>query len=1203
MSADSLLQGLFGELAELHEAARDMIADDDTRKAIIRDLGGNPTASPQFPPTSLESVKAYRDASEPGLEALLSAIQDFRVFHEAFSAFAESLNLGANAAVEEGYRLLLDVMGWNLIRQRYPRLYFIMQILSFAEDITSPFAGASEKSEHLRPWGHQVPLPTTLDRLISAAGFELPGYLAGGVDGEDTARRVTDLIVLSALTGLKLGGIKFKKLKKIPGDNVIYGLDTISAVAPSDPTTPAADEAQQRMFTINFVDTNQKAIDEGTESDSRQNNLVVSLAMVPKSQGGPGLFVSFGGGVERSWKLSNHWYLTGELQSAGAVSALIARDFQFHGPDETGDFRCAFAFEGRVDPAKGTKPFNLEIATKTAITADLLRIEGTLTPKEAQFRLQMLGATATLSPASFDNFIGKILPKDGLRVDFDAGVGFGVKRGSFFEGQVRSAGTGSTPKPTTPPPPGVQPPPLPPLPPETGPGFGLTIPIGKSLGPLTIHNLQLRFGAEDVDGKKTYLIQAASSISTKLGPVMARVDRAGLKFGVRIPDQEAGEPKGNLGFADVDVGAVLPNGVSLAIDVKGYVSGGGFLFHDKVQQVYAGVMQLSVKETITVKAFGLIATKMPDGSKGYSLIVFITAEDFRPIPIGMACVLTGLGGMVAINRTFDEEAMRAGLRNKTLGTLLFPKDPIRNAPEIIRNLITTFPAEDGAYLFGLLMKISWFQPTLVHLDVAIMVEVGKRLRVIVLGMISALLPTKENDLVRLHMDALGLLNLGQMSVAIDAVLVDSRLAKKFVLTGEMALRASMAPGRRNFVMAVGGFNPRFAPPENFPTLKRITIALAAGNNPRLTCEAYFAITSNTIQFGARAELYAAAFGFSLEGDVGFDVLIHLLPFHLIADFKASVQLKRGSRSLFKLSVSGMLEGPRPLRISGKASFEIFWCDFTIRFDKTLISGEKPPLPPAIDVFAELRRALTAPNAWSTQIAQNRQHGVSLRKIAPGTTLVLDPLGNLVVRQQIVPLNTSRDLDTFGGAPIAGARRFILQAKIEGVTQDVNNVQDAFAPGQFFAMTDDEKLASPSFEDMDAGAIFGSDAIAIDNGASLFAPLEYETIIIDEEGQATKKEEDRYILVAHRFFEQVRFSAVGMAPIRSIGVARFRNLDLPPAVAMRTGQFVVASIADGIAAPTAKPATFVETQATLSRLNRGVAGEALWQILPVHETVG
>src|SRR4029434_1719936 len=115
---------------------------------------------------------------------------------------------------------------------------------------------------------------------------------------------------------------------------------------------------------VNCVDTNKETIDAGTESDSKQNTLVASLAMVPKSQGGPGLFVSFGGGVERSWKLSDHWFLNGELQSAGAVSALIGPDFQFHGPDETGDFRCAFAFEGRVDPADNSKPFNLEIATQ-----------------------------------------------------------------------------------------------------------------------------------------------------------------------------------------------------------------------------------------------------------------------------------------------------------------------------------------------------------------------------------------------------------------------------------------------------------------------------------------------------------------------------------------------------------------------------------------------------------------------------------------------------------------------------------------------------------------------------------------------------------------------------------------------------------------------------------------------------------------------
>ena len=296
------------------------------------------------------------------------------------------------------------------------------------------------------------------------------------------------------------------------------------------------------------------------------------------------------------------------------------------------------------------------------------------------------------------------------------------------------------------------------------------------------------------------------------------------------------------------------------------------------------------------------------------------------------------------------------------------------------------------------------------------------------------------------MDALGVLDFDQ------APRRDRRRARRLAARAQVRAHRRDGAAREHDAgpaqLRAGGrrVQPALRAAGELPALERITIALASGNNPRLTCEAYFAITSNTIQFGARAQLYAAAFGFSVEGDVGFDVLIQLLPFHFIADFQASVQLKRGSRNLFKVSVSGTLEGPRPLRVSGKASFEIFWCDFSVRFDKTLVEGEKPPLPPAVDVLGELRRALAAPDAWSTQLAQNRSTACRCAGSRPAPTLVLDPLGQLVVKQQVVPLNTSRDIDTFGGAPVAGARRFKLEASIEGVTQDVNTVQDAVRAG-------------------------------------------------------------------------------------------------------------------------------------------------------------
>ncbi len=695
------------------------------------------------------------------------------------------------------------------------------------------------------------------------------------------------------------------------------------------------------------------------------------------------------------------------------------------------------------------------------------------------------------------------------------------------------------------------PPPLPPLPrPEsTGPGVSVRIPIGKSLSFLTIHDVQLRVGLEGPSDDRTYLIEAASSLSTKLGPVLARVDRIGVRLGMRLPDDPA---TANMGFLDLDVGPKLPEGVGLAIDSKGVVTGGGFLFHDSAQGLYAGVMQLTIHERITVKAFGLIGTRLPDGSKGYSLLVFITAEDFRAIPLGMGLTLQGIGGMIGINRTFSEDAMREGLKNNTLGTLLFPRDPIRNAPEIVRNLATIFPARGGSYLFGLLAKIGWFSPTLVLLELGLIFEFGARRRLIVLGRVSSMLPSRDNALVRLNLDAFGLIDFDQGTASIDAVLVDSRLAHKFVLTGGMALRARWTSGPgAGFALAVGGLNPRFAPPTGMPALERITIALSAGKNPRLTCAAYFAITSNTIQFGARAQLYAEAYGFSVEGDVGFDVLIQLAPFHFIADFHASIQLKRGSRNLFKVSLAGELEGPRPLRVAGKASFEIFWCDFSVRFDKTLIEGEKPPLPPAVDVLAELKRALATAESWSTLGAVNRQHGVTLRALRPGTTLVLDPLGNLMVKQSVVPLNAARDIDTFGGAPVAGDRRFKVTATLNGQPQQTGTVSDQFVPAQFFAMSDDEKLASPSFEEMEAGVIFGSDRVVFDELQTVAAPLEYESFVIDAAGQSSKAP-DKYVLSASRLMEQARLSAVAQAPIRALGLGRFRDAAAPKAATLHDG---------------------------------------------------
>src|SRR3954451_8120167 len=262
------------------------------------------------------------------------------------------------------------------------------------------------------------------------------------------------------------------------------------------------------------------------------------------------------------------------------------------------------------------------------------------------------------------------------------------------------------------------------------------------------------------------------------------------------------------------------------------------------------------------------------------------------------------------------------------------------------------------------------------------------------------------------MDSIGIIDCAQATFALDAVLYDSKICDRFVLTGGMAMRMGWKDAGPGFALSVGGLHPRFTRPAGFPDVARLQIALSNGENPKLICQAYFAVTSNTVQFGADCSLYAAAYGFSITGDVGFDVLVQLLPFHFLAESRASVQLKRGSHNLFKVSVAGALEGPLPLRVSGKASFEILWCDFSVSVDATLVDGGTPNDLVPIDVLSALIDALSVPRSWQGQLPVGASTMVSLRQPVTDGVL-LHPLGSLTVRQNVVPLGLTRDIDRVG----------------------------------------------------------------------------------------------------------------------------------------------------------------------------------------------
>jgi hypothetical protein len=868
----------------------------------------------------------------------------------------------------------------------------------------------------------------------------------------------------------------------------------------------------------------------------------LALAFSPASRGDLGLVATPFGSLSRETHVGG-WALSLEAQTAldafawgrhGLTLLPRAED----GPDAAPT--VSFVFEA----SRPEDPWTFGDAEGTRLELRGLRLRAELMLSAANQQASILAeadsAELVIAPAGTDGFVSSLLPEDGLRAKFGLGLAWSSQTG------VRLRGHGS---------------------------LEATLPVNVAVGGLSFD--ALRVGLRAVQSELDAELSASMSVS--LGPVRATVQGIGLEASL-----SGSRPNGNLGVADLELGLKPPTGVGLSIDAQGLISGGGFLLHDPDRSQYAGVLQLSFqKPPLTLNAFGLITTRMSDGRPGYSMIILITAEDFPPIPLGLGFKLEGIGGLLGVHRTFDVEALRGAMRNDTLKSLLFPRDAIANAPAILSAISTAFPARSGSHLLGLMARITWGSPTLIRFDLALVVEAGARRRLLALGRISALLPSRENDLLRLNLNAIGVLDADAGTVAIDASLIDSRLAQRFPITGDGALRGGWGRGpEAGFLLAVGGFHPRYAPPAAVPELRRVSIALSSGDNPRLTCEAYFAITSNTLQFGARANLYAAAKGFSLQGDVGFDVLVTRRPLHFIADFRASVQLKRGSRNLFKVAVRGELEGPRPLRISGKATFEILWCDITVPFDATLVRGLPPPRPPAVDVLAQLHAALLAPVAWRGEAPAGASHGVALRHLAAGSPLVLDPLGRLSVTQDVVPLATARDLDHLSGAPLAGARRFVLSAQLNGASLAAEPLRAPFASAEYFAMDDDEKLAAPSFESFDAGATFGSAEIAFDSGQTTSATLDYEALVLDTPSAATA-----WTLPAEFLPLLAESGAAARSVLRTSGLERFAS-DTAPAVVRVEPQWTIAPVADA-PPPPHNPAlrTWTEHRAAVRDLNR------------------
>jgi hypothetical protein len=665
---------------------------------------------------------------------------------------------------------------------------------------------------------------------------------------------------------------------------------------------------------------------------------------------------------------------------------------------------------------------------------------------------EITGGKLVIDTSSGDGFVATLL--GGARIEADFGVGFGFTA----DGGLRFHGSGA---------------------------LEIAVPVHVELGPVEVQTVYL---AARIAGGSVPL-ELSAALSAQLGPIKASVDRLGVVVDLGFPDGG-----GNLGPANVAFAFKPPNGVGLALDV-GLVSGGGYLFADPERGEYAGALELEFAEFIALKAIGLISTRMPDGSEGFSLLVVIATEfGGGGIQLGYGFTLLAVGGIVGLNRGMNLQALVEGVRSGSIESVAFPKDVVANAPRILSDLRAFFPPEQGTFIVGPMAKIGWGTPTLVSVSLGVIIEIPGNIAV--LGVLKVVLPTEQLRLLVLQVQFVGALEFDRNRLWFFAQLFDSRILT-MSLSGGMGLLVDWGDNP-NFVLTVGGFHPSFKPPPlPFPVPDRLSVDILNRPGQLIRVSGYFAVTSNTVQFGARAELRLGFGGFGIEGHIAFDALFQFSPFRFVIGISARVSLKAFGVGVFGISLRFALEGPSPWRAHGRGSIGFLFFEISADFDITWGENRDTTLPP-IDVLPLLAAEFVKVEGWQTRLPAGRAALVTLRTLPPDDELVLHPLGTLVIRQRAVPLDVR--IDRIGGRKARDGKRFTIAPAPDSGLVQVSTTTDKFALAQYQDLTDAQKLSLAAYGDEDAGLELAGEGGVLQSPRVVKRSARYEAIVLDSKGR-------------------------------------------------------------------------------------------------------
>lgn len=589
-------------------------------------------------------------------------------------------------------------------------------------------------------------------------------------------------------------------------------------------------------------------------------------------------------------------------------------------------------------------------------------------------------------------------------------------------------------------------------------GLYVNIPINSDIDLkfVKFNNINLEIGGE----KGNLIANLLTTFIVDLEGVVITFPEMGL--GIKCDVLDNNKP----GSFKISPKFKFPSGLGISIDVEA-VKGSGFVDWNEEKGRFFGQVELTILDKCGASGRILFTTGKNNTPYSFSgaLSVFFTPG----IQLGMGFSLTAIGGSLGVNRGLNIDKLRDAVYDGTLASVLLTKNIDKDIDKILANIDSYYPIHEGQMYFGFLGQITWGE--ILTADFGLFIQAPSPVAIIVAGNVAVNIANESaKKLIAINASFMG----GYQSdkgIFFDAHLYDSHIVG-IDLYGDVAMRLYWAGDTKGFILSAGGFHPQYKPESGFnlPDMKRIGMKLDY-DILRMSLEAYFAITSNTVQFGTNFQMKVGWDKFGLSGHTSFDALFQFHPFKFVVGMDVGVAVKVGSCTICSINLDFELSGPAQWHAKGSASFWFLLIKIEVPLNLTWGKKQSEDSRNRIDVLPLYNNAFKDGNNWKFVTTDPIDNLVSMAELDKGD-FVLQPSESIEFNQSAVPFETK--MECYGEDEINGGNFLKLEEVYIGETPvDLSPVENFFAPTLIKKLSKDEKLSRPSYEKMQSGFRVGT----------------------------------------------------------------------------------------------------------------------------------